>query len=40
MMNIADYDPIKQAKVYVTFSAVFSALQILGCFTVIPDSPY
>lgn len=40
MMNVAAYGAVQQAKVCVTFSAVFAAFQILGCFTVIPDSPY
>lgn len=40
MMNISGLDPFKQAKVLVTFAIVFAVAQIIGCFTVIPDSPY
>lgn len=40
MMTVANLNPSKQAKVCVSFAAVFAALQILGCFTLIPDSPY
>ena len=40
MMVVANLNPDKQAKVLVTFSVVFAVAQIIGCFTVIPDSPY
>lgn len=40
MMTVANLNPSKQAKVCVTFSAVFALFQILGCLIVIPDSPY
>lgn len=40
MMIVANYNPSSSAKVLVTFLAVFGVAQIIGCFTLIPDSPY
>jgi hypothetical protein len=40
MMVVANLDNSKEAKVLVTFSVVFAVVQIIGCFTVIPNSPY
>ena len=40
MMIISNFDPAKQSKILVTFNGVFAISQIVGCFTIIPDSPY
>lgn len=40
LMHISHYDKSKAAIVLVSFNAIFALIQIIGCLTIVPNSPY